>query len=164
VLRDGGLAGFDLVERLLTVPYTKDYDSLHGNHPTDWERLFDLSNWALLSAWRNGQRVGGAAIAFRSCGVHLLEERTDLAVLWDLRVSAGMRSQGIGSALFSAVERWASSRGCSQLKVETQNTNVGACRFYRSRGCTLGAVHRFAYPNLPDEVQLLWYKDLSVAR
>ena len=46
------------------------------------------------------------------------------------------------------------------LKVETQHVNVAACRFYGRRGCTLGAVHRDAYPSLPDEIQLLWYKPL----
>jgi hypothetical protein len=52
-------------------------------------------------------------------------------------------------------------RGCRRLKVETQNTNVPACRLYASQGCTLGAIHRFAYPELPEEIQLLWYKDVG---
>ena len=47
------------------------------------------------------------------------------------------------------------------MKVETQNVNVPACRFYARQGCVLGAINRFAYPDLPDEVQLLWYKTLS---
>ena len=38
--------------------------------------------------------------------------------------------------------------------------NVAACRFYVRQGCTLGAVNRLAYPNLPNEIQMLWYKDL----
>jgi hypothetical protein len=45
--------------------------------------------------------------------------------------------------------------------VETQNVNVGACRFYVAQGCSLGSAHRYAYENHPDEVQLLWYKDLA---
>jgi hypothetical protein len=28
-------------------------------------------------------------------------------------------------------------------------------------GCTLGAIDRFAYPELPTEVQLLWWKALE---
>ena len=27
--------------------------------------------------------------------------------------------------------------------------------------CVLGAIHRFAYPEFPNEAQLLWYKDLT---
>ena len=82
-------------------------------------------------------------------------------VLWDLRGrSPEARRLGIGSDLFAATERWAIARGCRQLKVETQNVNVAACEFYSSRGCQLGAIHRFAYPDLPHEVQFLWYKNL----
>ena len=47
------------------------------------------------------------------------------------------------------------------MKIETQNINVVACKFYAGQGCTLGAADRFAYPELPDEVRLLWYKDLE---
>lgn len=47
-----------------------------------------------------------------------------------------------------------------ELKIETQNTNAPACRFYARRGCVLRAIRRFAYPLLPNEVELLWYKEL----
>jgi hypothetical protein len=66
----------------------------------------------------------------------------------------------VGTVLFQAAERWAASRGARWLKVETQNINVPACRFYARQGCVLGGLHRFAYSSLPDEVQLLWYKEL----
>jgi ribosomal protein S18 acetylase RimI-like enzyme len=160
-LRESGLAGFDLVERKLAVPWRKDYDVLPANHPTDWPRRFDVSRWTLLSAWVEGRRAGGAVVAWRTPGLFLLDGRSDLALLWDLRVAPALRRRGIGRALFAATERWAAERGCRQLKIETQSVNVPACRFYASRGCELGGVRRFAYPDLPDETQLLWLKDLG---
>ena len=120
-----------------------------------------MSNWGLVVARSGGARVGGAVIAFNTPGVDMLERRKDLAVLWDIRVAPEARGRGVGSALFRAAEAWASARGCSRLKIETQNINVPACRFYARQGCVLGAVNRFAYRELPDEVQLLWYKTLS---
>jgi GNAT superfamily N-acetyltransferase len=92
-----------------------------------------------------------------------LEDRTDLAVLWDIRVAEGMRGRGLGTALFRTAEEWAREQRCRQLKVETQNINVPACRFYAKQGCVLGAIHRFAYPDFPEEAQLLWYKQLAPA-
>jgi GNAT superfamily N-acetyltransferase len=160
-LRESGLAGLDLVERTLPVPWRKDYDVLPANHPTDWPRRFDVSRWALLSAWVLGRRAGGAVVAWRTPGMFMLDGRSDLALLWDLRVAPELRRRGIGAALFAATERWAAARGCRQLKIETQNVNVPACRFYAARGCELGAVRRFAYPDLPDETQLLWFKDVG---
>jgi ribosomal protein S18 acetylase RimI-like enzyme len=106
------------------------------------------------------RRVGGATVAFDTPELTMLEGRRDLAVLWDIRVSPDARRQGVGSALFERVEALAQLHGCQQLKVETQNTNVRACRFYERQGCQLRAIHRAAYPELPQEIQLLWYKDL----
>lgn len=159
-IEDSGGGGYSLAERALVTPYVKDYDA-HGEEPARWPALFDVSNWVLLVARAEGRRVGGAALAFDTPGLDMLEGRRDLAVLWDIRVSPEARGLGVGSALFSAAEAWAKARGCRMLKVETQNVNVPACRFYMRQGCVLGAVDRFAYPGLPGETRLLWYKELT---
>jgi GNAT superfamily N-acetyltransferase len=160
-VRDDGLGGFVLTSRRLDAPYVKDYDAIEGESPARWTERFDVSNWEFLAAHSEGKRVGGAAVAFDTAGIDMLEGRIDLAVLWDIRVAPEARGRGVGSALFRAAEARAEARGCLQLKVETQNVNVPACRFYARHGCELGAVKRFAYPQLPDEIQLLWYKQLS---
>lgn len=160
-LADGGLGGVSLTETPVTDPWVKDYDAIAGASPARWAERFDVSNWGLLGAWRDGARVGGAVIAFRTANLYMLGGRDDVAVLWDLRVAPGQRGAGAGSALFRAAEGWAAARGCGWLKVETQNVNAAACRFYRKMGCTLGAIDRFAYPGQPGEVQLLWWKALQ---
>jgi len=143
-------------ERIVEEPFWKDYDTLEG--PVTWVQKFDISRWGLLGAFVDNRRVGGALIAFDSAGVEMLEGRKNLAVLWDLRVHAEYRHKGIGTALFRAVEHWATSKGCTELKIETQNTNLPACRFYERQGCSLRQVNPGAYPALPDEVQLIWSK------
>jgi ribosomal protein S18 acetylase RimI-like enzyme len=159
--RDDGLAGFVLMKRRLDSPYVKDYDAIEAESPALWAKRFDVSNWLFLAAHREGRRVGGAALAFDTAGIHMLEGRRDLAVLWDIRVAPEARGQGVGSALFRAAEAHAAARGCLQLKIETQNVNVPACEFYARHGCELRAIDRFAYPELPEEIQLLWYKELA---
>ena len=158
-----GLGGMVLVERPVVAPWAKDYDADAGEGPARWRERFDVSRWGFLLARAGGEPVGGAVVAFDTPGVRMLDGRRDLAVLWDLRVAPERRGRGLGRRLFAAAERWAEARGCGWLKVETQSVNVGACRFYARQGCTLGAIHRFAYPTLPDEVQLLWYKRLAPA-
>jgi GNAT superfamily N-acetyltransferase len=161
VTADGSSPGrFILSERRLETPYIKDYDAIDGEGPGGWPRHFDLSNWGILVARTGGQLAGGAAIAFKAPGIEMLEGRGDLAVLWDIRVAPEFRGLGVGTALFRWVEQWAAARGCRQLKVETQNINATACRFYAGQGCVLGAVNPQAYPELPEEIQLLWYKQL----
>jgi hypothetical protein len=39
--------------------------------------------------------------------------------------------------------------------------HAAACHFCQKMGCALGAIDRFAYPGLPGEVQLLWWKALG---
>jgi len=159
-LVEEGLGGVVMSERAVEVPWLKDYDAIKGEGPTRWARHFDVANWGLISAHEAGRSVGGAVVAFNTAGVSMLDGRSDLAVLWDIRVRPEVRSSGTGSLLFQAVEAWGRDRRCRTLKIETQNTNVPACRFYRRMGCTLGAIDRFAYADLPDEVQLMWFKEL----
>ena len=141
-----------LSERRLEQPYDKDYDAFDGEAPLDWRARHDMSQWALLVGRENGAIAGGAAVRGDTPGV---------AVLWDIRVAPDARGQGVGAALFGAAERWARERGCARLEVETQNTNVAACRFYARMGCELRAIDRAAYPSLPHEVQMIWIKPLA---
>ncbi len=156
-----GPGAFIVSERSVNVPYVKDYDAIGGGGPAQWSRRFNLSNWGLFAARLQGQQVGGAAVVLDTAGANIFDNRTDRAVLWDIRVSPKVRGQGVGSALFRAAEAWAMQRGCRELMIETQNINVPACRFYARHGCVLKVIDRFAYPEFPDEAQLLWCKDLT---
>lgn len=151
---------FVLSERIVSAPVVKDYD-LTAERPVDYAKHFDLTNWGLFGARVGATRVGSAAVAFRSPGIDMLERRDDLAVLWDIRVSPEMRGKGVGSALLRAAESWASANGATSMKVETQNINVPACRFYSRHGYVLRAANHGVYAEFPDEIQLLWYKDLQ---
>jgi GNAT superfamily N-acetyltransferase len=163
-----GTWGFRLVEEPVRAPYVKDYDASDDpdGHVLNWPKHFDVSRWGFFIAFQDGEGVGAAAVAVHTPGVHMLEGRDDLAVLWDIRVRPDRRGHGIGTALFEHAAGWARSEGCRQLKIETQNTNVPACRFYAARGCVLGGINRFAYAGCPavaHETMLLWYLDLAGA-
>lgn len=153
---------FDIAFEEIDTPYRKDYDAVDGG-PRAWGDRFDLSRWTVFVARVDGQRVGGAVAVFDAPDVEMLAGRRDVALLWDIRVAPDVRGAGIGAALIDAVEAWARSRGATWLEVETQDINAPACRFYTRHGFALQAVNRGAYPELPDETQLLWYKRLSVA-
>lgn len=152
--------GFTLREISLEAPLYKDYDSLPDNHPTDWLQRFDTRNWGLLFAVEAGRKLGAAVITYHTLGVEMLEGRPDLAVLWDIRVQPDWRGKGVGSALFRAVLEWAKERACTELKIETQNNNPAAVRFYLKQGCELRQVVEDAYPGLTGEQMLLFYKQL----
>jgi ribosomal protein S18 acetylase RimI-like enzyme len=145
---------FTLHERALPAPLSKDYDELED--PLQWPQLFDVGRWAMVHAFAGTRLVGGAIVAFDTPGLDMLQGRRDLAVLWDIRVRPDVQGQGIGAALFRAAKHWSTQRDVRTLRIETQNVNVAACRFYRAMGCRLVAAEASAYPALPGETKLLW--------
>ncbi len=145
-----------LVERALEHPWVKDYDAIMGEGPARWAKRWDLTNWRLLAAYVGGQRVAGCVLAWKTDGISKLEGRDDLVVMWDLRVHPDYRRNGIGRRLFEAAVKWAKDLRCRELKVETQNINVPACRLYERRGCHLHSINRYAYEAFPEEVELIW--------
>ena len=73
------------------------------------------------------------------------------------------RRSGIGTKLFTEAAKWSKGKDCRQLKIETQNVNVPACKFYARQGCHLGEINRYAYvddPSVAPETMLIWYLDL----
>jgi len=160
-LPENGLGGIGLVETAVT-PYVKNYDEFGG--PLSWPDEFDVSRWGFFLAVHNGgQALGGAAVAWNTNGVNMLEGRSDLSVLWDIRIHPEWRKQGFGRVLFAQAAQWSRQRDCARMKIETQNINVPACRFYAAQGCQLGDIRRFAYqdePAVAHEVQLNWYFNL----
>jgi len=161
-LIEGGLGGILLREERV-APYIKDYDTYGEDRPADWPQQFDVRNWGFFLAFDGDRSVGGAAVAFNTGGVHMLEGRGDLSVLWDIRVHPDFRGQGVGARLLWRAAEWSRERGCKQMKIETQNVNVSACRFYAAQGCRLGRIDRYGYAGnlaVAHEVMLVWYLDL----
>ncbi len=78
----------------------KDYDAVEN--PVSLPQRFDLSNWGFFAACLDGGRVGGAVVVRNASELDFLEGRTDLALLWDIRVAEEVRGKGVGSALFRA--------------------------------------------------------------
>ena len=155
---ESGPGGIRLVEEPVDPPYLKDYDATSEEGPARWLRRWDwdTSAWGLLASYEGSRRVGGAVLARRTANVNMLEGRDDLAVLWDFRVHPDCRGAGVGRRLFEASVEWARRHGCVEMKIETQNTNVPACRFYARQGCRLSAIIERAYAEFPEEIQLIW--------
>ena len=161
-LIDGGLGGIHLREERV-APYIKDYDAHEDSGPRRWPQRYDMRNWAIFLAVQGDRGVGAATVAFNTPGLKVLAGRSDVGALWDIRVHPDFRRRGIGTRLFHQAADWLGERGCQQMKVETQNINVPACRFYAKRGCQLGEINRYGYAGHPEvrhEVMLIWYLDL----
>jgi GNAT superfamily N-acetyltransferase len=154
--QEGGMGGLLLADEPVS-PYIKDYDADSGG-PKHWPDRWNMCGWGILAAYEDGRRIGGAVIAQNEPSLVLTGQPEETAVLWDLRVDWAYRRWGIGRQLFESALSWAREQNCRRLEVETQNTNVNACKFYARQGCELIAINRNAYPRLSHETQLIWQK------
>jgi len=164
-LLDNGLGGMILKEYPVTPTYIKDYDAYDEGSPIFWPKQFKIDNWGIFIGYENEEPVAGAAVAFNTPQLQLMDKRDDLAILWDIRVRPDKRRTGVGKEIFDYTCQWAENQGVVQLKIETQNVNVPACRFYCKNGCFLGEISRYAYaahPVVGHEIMLVWYKDLKL--
>lgn len=154
---NGGMAGFSMRRVAVQAPWWKDYpetnpESLAAYCP-------DKSAYFLAFS---GGRLAGAAAGIYGCPEYFVsDDLTILADLRDIRVDPGFRRLGIGRQLFAAIVAWGKASGAKWLRFDTQNINPDACDFYLAMGCRLGGFDRFAYHRFPDEVQMMWYLDLT---
>lgn len=155
---NSGLGGI-VLEEIPVTPYLKDFGL--DESPLDWINDFDSDNWGFFIAYYDGNAVGGITLAYNTPNVFMLDGRTDLVVLWDIRVAPKYKGLKIGSQLFAEAKKWAGERNCTQIKIESQNNNTPACKFYVNQGCKLGEINKYAYhKDGNDDVKLVWYYDL----
>lgn len=156
-----GLGGFSFIETPVE-PYIKDFCTGEDETVERWKR-FNLVNWAFFMAFDGERPVGAATIASRDKEVNMLAGRNDLAVLWDIRVNDAYKRQGVGQVLFDMAVDWSRKQGLIQMKIECQNVNIPAVRFYHKQGAALSAIDEYAYyhePELRHEAQFIWFLDL----
>ena len=75
-------------------------------------------------------------------------------------VDRKFRRMGIGRALIARGLRWAKDNNLPGIMLETQDNNVGACRFYESCGFVLRGFDTGLYgasDKYRDEIALFWY-------
>ncbi len=155
-----GLGGI-LLKETPTEEYTKNLGCYENIGKSAQE--FDITNWAFFMAFDNNSPIGAATVVSRTPNIHLLEDRDDISVLWDIRVDDKYKRKGVGTKLFDMSVKWSKSKELKQMKIECQNNNVQGCKFYHRQGAVLGKIDEYAYYKDiedKDEVQLIWYLDL----
>ncbi|MBI9011448.1 MAG: GNAT family N-acetyltransferase [Clostridiales bacterium] len=151
---NSGLGGL-LIDEVLVTPYHKTYDREDDN-PSHLMEKFDLSNWFVISAYEGENLVGGALLAYNTKEINMLEGREDLTVLWDIRIDKDYRNKGIGHQLVNTCKKVSKELNCNRLKIETQNINVSACKFYVRQGAELTSFKEHCYEEYPNEIQFIW--------
>jgi ribosomal protein S18 acetylase RimI-like enzyme len=144
--------GWRLVERDLPQPFDKgtlyDFDEIaQAEIRARLERPDDTYQRVAESS---GLLVGFLDIELQSWN--------DTAFLWNLMIDLDYRGQGLGRRLWHRALDFARQSDVRAIMIETQNTNVPACRFYARMGCELVGINEVYYTNdgSATEVALFW--------
>jgi ribosomal protein S18 acetylase RimI-like enzyme len=86
----------------------------------------------------------GRVVAVLDCE---LQHWNNVVLLWNLMVDESYRGQGIGRRLWERGLDFARQVGARALTLETQNTNIAACKFYQRMGCELIGINELLYMN-----------------
>jgi streptothricin acetyltransferase len=135
---------------ILTTPvpeYTKSY----GGVDEHFTAAQDASHKVTLALVDESGDVYGYAMAFK--------DWNNMVTLHDFAVSGELRGRGYGKMLFDRVVEWARGLGVKGVRIETQDVNVAACRFYLGRGAVFGGYDEYLYRGTggAGETALYWY-------
>lgn len=142
---------FRLVERARPFAYVKraGYD-FGASYQGDLATRIAVGQGLYLAAEQNGELVG------------FLDAEPDgwrptATLLWVV-VGRPCRGQGLGRQLIERAIGWTRARGLRALVLETQTTNIDACRFYLRMGFTLSGVQSPYYfdERVAEEQALFW--------
>ena len=122
---------FDVRLVQLDKPYRASF--FHDFTPEECQWYLSL----LPQGYSLGAYQHARLIAF-ALGEAFPQER--LLRVWEFHVMAEFRRRGVGRTLIEQVIAKARQDRLAMIKLETQNTNVKAIRFYRSMGFTLDAI------------------------
>lgn len=140
---------WSFTEELFSQPGTKAYEN-------DSEDFFaqhmDNPHKAAYLAYRGSLCVGQLV---------LRKDWNGYAFIEDICVAQKARGQGVGTALVQKAAEWAKEQGLSGLALETQDTNLLACRFYLRQGFQIGGINTLFYRNFSPpvcgETAVFWY-------
>jgi len=148
-LHDGFQFGWRLVEKRLPVPFDKGH-------------LYDFTP-SVQDEIRGRLALGADGCEWVAAdGPHLIgildaEYRAwnNTVFIWNLMIDVDYRGQGIGRALWACGVDYGQARGARAITLETQQTNVPACRFYLKMGCQLVGLDESLYANATNQLPSL---------
>ena len=128
-------------------------EKLYPNFRRDESGYIDSPSGAVFMAVQDGRCVGHIRVR-----AHFF----DMGYVEEFAVEPEMRRQGVGKCLMDAARDWCLSENMKRMKLETQDNNVQACRFYTRYGFRLCGAdsHKYDGSRFEDETALYFYMEL----
>src|SRR5258708_31162976 len=137
----GEMDGWRLIEQTPPVPFDNE-DGYDFDEQTQAQIRLRLAHPELT--YQRVAEQDGRLIALLDVE---LQNWNDTVFVWNLMIDRDHRRQGLGRRLWHRALEYARDMDVRALMIETQNTNVGACKFYASMGCRLVGLNEAYYAN-----------------
>ena len=134
--------------------FEKEHEKEYLSDDEQWEDYIDNPDKTVFLFYDNTDCVGQ---------IKLRKNWNKYAFIEDIAVAKNHRKDGVGTKLISKAIEWAKSNDLCGLMLETQDTNLLACRFYSKLGFQIGAVDTMLYANFDnaEEKAVFWYKKFT---
>ncbi len=133
------------------VIFDEQTSKKYNDEDLDLDDYIDMDDKTIFYATENGQVLGQVVIR---------KNWNRYCYIDDIGVKAEARRKNIGTKLLESAQLWAENAKLHGFMLETHDTNLSACRFYKMNGFILGGVDTMLYNNFDnkDEKALFWYK------
>ena len=136
---------FELKEKAVKL-YKKKYESTKVNI----EEFIKNPKKTVIFAFFDGKLAGEV----------ILEKHWNNYVRLEIAIKAAYRRRGAGRMLMDCSKKWSRANGFPGIMAETQNTNVAACKFYKTNGFKIGGIDTELYKGINKdsiETAIFWY-------
>jgi streptothricin acetyltransferase len=154
--QDGLNVTFRITERPRKRAYVKrEGYSFDLNYQGDLQRRMNMGRGLYLAA--TDEQAG--VVGFLDLDIDSWRPAT--VIQW-LIVDQPWRGKGIGRALIEQALTWTAAMGLDAIMLETQSTNIDACRFYLRMGFSIsGLQHPFYFDKrVAEEKAIFWVYEL----
>ena len=113
-----------------------------GEIPREWfEEIIASNSHDMLLAINDAGQIVGIATLSITMGPIIRKN----AYLEDFVTDQSVRGQGVGSALWDEMLKWAAEKGCKNLEFTSGHGREAAQEFYKAHGATIYDTNFFRY-------------------
>lgn len=152
---------FDIIGRLVPTYDGTEWKTAEQLINTKKEKTYPDDSFNSLEYIENPEQSAFLAMLNDECvgSIRVCKRWNGNAFIDDLAIDCAHRGHGVGSMLMDAAVQWGKEKGLVGVSLETQDSNLIACRFYLKYGFKLGGIDTkvYTHPFYRGETALYFY-------
>ncbi len=156
---------FDIIGRFVPTYYGTGWKTGEVLFNTKKEKTYPDDLFDPMEYIENPEQSAFLAMLNDECvgSIRVCKRWNGNAFIDDLAIDRAHRGHGVGSMLMDAAVQWGKEKGLDGVSLETQDSNLLACRFYLKYGFKLGGIDSkvYTHPLYKGETALYFYLEID---